>query len=166
MSGTGEFLSPSIPGGGKRSAGEQAEDSNTKITAKIRRTEWNILNKTSKSKTDVSDADVDMDDDISSVDSNNVYNTLPRNSAGNENFKSRRDNNKNVKAKQVPPPITVFGLKYSEIIDLVKTIVSDDDFGIKLTKNGTKIFVHTIEQHRLLKETFKKKQKSIFHTEN
>ena len=83
-------------------------------------------NNTSKSKTDILDFDMD---DISSLDSNNVYNTLPRNSSGNENFKPRRDFTKNQTAKQFPPPITVFGLKYNEILDTVKNWIPNDDFG-------------------------------------
>lgn len=107
VAGKGEFLSPGVPGVGKRLADERIDESDIKQT-KARRTDWNSLNKPSKSRTDVSD--IDIDDDISSIDSNNVYSTLPRNSSGNENFRSLRTNkNKNSNiAKQVPPPITVF----------------------------------------------------------
>lgn len=65
----GNFFSPAASGGGKRTAGRDQDD--PKSTIKVRRTDWNTKNKQSKSKSTLSD--IDIDDDISSIDSNNPY---------------------------------------------------------------------------------------------
>ena len=64
----GEFLSPAVPGGSKRTADRDQDD--PIITSKLRRTDWNTMNKQSKSKSTTSD--IEIDDDISSVDSRDV----------------------------------------------------------------------------------------------
>ena len=95
MSKEGEIISPGTPGGVKRTAVESREALGTKVG----RTELNTMNiKKSKSKygtsrsTDII-SDMEIEDDISSIDSNNLYYNLPQNSTGNENFEIRRTNN-------------------------------------------------------------------------
>ena len=156
----GEFLSPAVLGGSKRTADRDQDD--PIITSKLRRTDWNTMNKQSKSKSTTSD--LEIDDDISSVDSNNLYSSLPRNSSGNEIFETRRTRTIISKktTKQLPPPITVFGLIHNEIIDIISKVLPTDDYGIKHTKNGTKIYTQTNEQHKTLQDCFKKNNKQFF----
>ena len=98
---------------------------------------------------------MEIEDDISSIDSNNLYYNLLQNSTGNENFEIRRTNNtkKNIsipKKQSPPPPITVFGLNHKEIIETIKNLLPSDEFGIKNTKNGSNFFIQTDDKHKIL----------------
>lgn len=62
-----------------------------------------------------------------------------------------------------PPPLCVFNLKINEVTSKIKEVISDPkNVRIRMTQHGTKIFVESTEQFKMLKELFEKEKVSFY----
>ena len=109
---------------------------------------------------DVIHTDESSNESITSVESNNMYSSLEDDNPGDIVQPSKRS--RSIKPK-IPPPIVVPNLKQAEINSkLENATIPPSILKRKLTSQGTKLFVNTNEQFKLLKDHLKSQEVKFF----